>query len=142
MLRSGLDTGILVAADGLLHGDTGQVGVGSETLPVAARIGRASEGTSDRTEDNMGSLGLELLAHGIPTLVQDISIPGRCDGDTSREDRGIVGYTDGQGTVLQTETAEIEARDSHDVSDTGTGLAGDHVSLFIEGQLGDKILSL
>jgi hypothetical protein len=90
----------------------------------------------------MGTLGLELLTHGITALVQDISIPARCNSDTSGENRGIVGYTDGQGTILKTETAKVEARDSHNVSNTGTRLTGDHVGLFSEGQLGDKVLSL
>jgi hypothetical protein len=90
----------------------------------------------------MGTLGLEFLAHGVPTLVQEVSIPGRSDSDTSREDRGIVGHTDGQGTILETKTAKVEARNGHDVSNTGAGLASDHVGLFIKSQLGDKVLSL
>lgn len=81
VLRRGLDTGRLHAVDRLLHGDSRQVRIRREALPVAARVGGSSEGSGHGSirvsvhslltssgdilgsclpEEDMGSLGLEL----------------------------------------------------------------------------------
>ncbi|KAI6757905.1 hypothetical protein HG531_003730 [Fusarium graminearum] len=140
VLGSGLDTGVLVTVDGVLHGDTGQVGVGREALPVAARVGRTSKRTGDGSEKDMGTLGLELLTQCETALVEKVLVPGRCGGNTSRKNTGVVGDSDSEGTVMETETLEAETRNGDNVSNTGTGSTSDHVGLFLEGQLGEELL--
>ena len=47
MLGRCLHAGVLVTHDGLVHADTSEVGVGGETLPVAARVCRATQRAGD-----------------------------------------------------------------------------------------------
>jgi hypothetical protein len=140
VLGSGLDTGVLVTVDGLLHGDTGQVRVGGEALPVTTGVGRASKRTGDGAEEDVSALGFELLTHCETALVEEVLVPGGSGGNTSGENAGVVGDSDGERAVMETETVEAETRNGDDVSDTGTGCSSDHVGLFLESQLGDELL--
>lgn len=54
VLGSCLHTGGLVTLDGLVHADTGEVGVGGETLPVAARVCGATQRAGN------GAIGLSV----------------------------------------------------------------------------------
>lgn len=138
VLCGSLNTSILVASDRLVHGDTSEVWIGGETLPVTASIGRASQGSGDRAESDVCTLGLELLAHGVTTLVEHMLVPRGSSGDTSREDTGVVGETDGQRSILQAKTLETKTGNGNDVTSTRSGLASDHVSLLFESELVDK----
>src|SRR4051794_19579708 len=63
VLRSSLNTRILVSHDSLLHRNTGEVRIRRETLPVTTRVRRASKRTGDRAEEDVSTLGFELLSH-------------------------------------------------------------------------------
>ena len=75
VLCSGLDTSILVTSDGLLHGNTSEVRVSSEALPVTASIGRATKRSSNRAKSYVSALSFELLTHGITTFVEQFPVP-------------------------------------------------------------------
>lgn len=142
VLGGGLDTGVLVTGDGLLHGDTGQIGVGGETLPVTARVGGTSKRTGDRAEKDVSALGLELLSHGKTSLVEEVLVEGGSGGNTSGEDTGVIGNSNGERTIVETETTEAETRNGENVSNTGTRCSCDHVGLLLECQLREKLLGL
>ena len=91
VLRGGLHASILVATNGLFHGDTGQVRISSKAFPVSACVGRAAEWAGHRAEGDVSTLSLELLSHGVSSFIEEISVPRGCHGDTGSENTGIVG---------------------------------------------------
>src|SRR5690242_8859052 len=83
VLCGGLDTGILVTSDGLLHGDTREVGIGSKAFPITASIGGTTERSGNGTERNVSALGPELLTHSVSTLMEQFPVPGSGSRNTS-----------------------------------------------------------
>jgi hypothetical protein len=130
-----LNTGGLVTLDSLVHADTSEVGVGGETLPVAPRVGGATQRASNGRKCNVRALCLELLAHQETSLVQNVPVPGAGGRNTSRENADIVGDTVGEGTVLEAEAVEAETFDRLDVTNARTGHTSDHLSLLFQCQL-------
>jgi hypothetical protein len=90
----------------------------------------------------VSTLGLELLTHCETALVEELLVPRGGSGNTSGEDAGVVGNSDGERAVMKTETLEAETRNGNDVSNTRAGCTSDHVSLLLESQLGDELLGL
>ena len=69
VLGSCLHTGGLVTLDGLVHADTGEVGVGGETLPVAASTNDSSEAAAYGSESYIGAFALEFSSKMVFRLV-------------------------------------------------------------------------
>lgn len=93
-------------------------------------------------KEDVSTLGPELLSHGISTLVEDVLVPRSSNRNTSREDAGVVCYTDGQRTILKAEAREAETRDANNVANTRSRSASHHVGLLLDGELGREGLSL
>lgn len=89
-------------------------------------------------ECNVCALGLELLAHQETSLIQDVLVPGTGGRNTSRENADVVGDTVGEGTILEAKAVEAETLDRLDVTNAGTGLTSDHLSLLFQCQLSHK----
>ena len=89
-------------------------------------------------ECNVCALGLELLAHQETSLIQDVLVPSTGGRNTSRENADIVGDTVGEGTILEAKAVEAETLDRLDVTNAGTGLTSDHLSLLFQCQLSHK----
>lgn len=90
----------------------------------------------------MGSLGLELFAHGLTSLVDDLPVPGAGGRNASRKDADVVGETKGQGAILEAETVEAESFDGADVANAWALGTSHHQSLLVDGQLVDEGLRL
>lgn len=93
-------------------------------------------------KEDVGTLGPELLSHSVSSLVEDVLVPRSSNRNTSREDTGVVCYTDGQRTILETEAGEAETRDADNVANTRSRSAGHHVGLLLDGELGREGLGL
>ena len=135
MLGGCLDTSGLMSLDSLVHADTSEVRIGRKPLPVATRVGGATQRAGNRRKGNVCALCLELLAHQETSLVQNVPVPGAGSGNTSGENADIIGDTVGERTVLEAETVEAETLDRLDVTDARTGHTGDHLSLLFQCQL-------
>lgn len=70
----GLHAGLLDAEDGLVGSLAGQERIGTERLPVATALSDATE-IENGSEDDVGSLGLELLADRKPTSTNELTVP-------------------------------------------------------------------
>jgi hypothetical protein len=102
VLSTSLDTSILGRDDGLLHGYTAEVRVGTESFPVSPCIAGTSERSCDRTEEDLCALSPKLLAHGVAALVHNVLIPCCTDADACGEDTCVVCNTESKRTVVET----------------------------------------
>jgi hypothetical protein len=102
VLSAGLHANVLGCCNGLLHGYTAEVRVGTESFPVAACITGASKRSRNRTKHDLGSLGSKLLAHSVAALVHDVFVPCGAGTDARGKDACVVCYTDGERTILET----------------------------------------
>lgn len=89
-------------------------------------------------EGNLCSFPPELTAYSKRPVIHHLPIPRGCDSDARREDADKVCRPEGRRAILEAEPAEVEAWDRVDIADAGTGLSGHHISLLLEGELGNK----
>jgi len=62
------------------------------TLPVTTTLWSSSNWANDWTQLNVHTLGLMLGTHVGTSLVDQVTIPGRSDGDSGRVGTDKVGY--------------------------------------------------
>lgn len=142
VLCIGLHTGVLDTENGLLHADTSQVRIGCEAFPGTSVIGTTAERTTNGAEDDVGALALVLCSHGIASVVEQFAIPTSSGRHTTDEDARVVTLLDALGTVLQTETTEVEAGDGQNVAHTRARLTCGHPGLLLDCELRYPVLGL
>lgn len=99
-LCGGLNARALHPLDGLGHGDTSQIWIRPESLPIPATLCDFSQGAGDRAELNMDPSRLCFSAHELTPLPNQVDVPGRSSLYTGSEGGRGLPETNSQGAVL------------------------------------------
>ena len=97
----------------------GSAPVARERLQLIIAHERADNGR----QGDLRTLGLELEAHIVASLVERVAVPGRCDVHASRVDVGIDCLPNAHRTILQTQAGEVESlnRSNHTLHQISNG---------------------
>lgn len=97
---TGNDTGRVHAGDGLTHGDTGEVGVGTESLGGSSAVRGAAERAGLGSVDEVVAHAVELVTDGLELLLDELTVPAHGQGVGHAEARDVELVVDAGNTIL------------------------------------------
>lgn len=103
------DDAVLHALDGLESQTASKVGVIAETFPVATTFGHSSERSNNRSKEDIDTLGFELSAHIVSSLVSKVSVPCGTNVNSRSKSSDTICSTETISSIAETETREANS---------------------------------